>query len=394
LFAAELKAMAEHGHLLIADITGYTKFLTGTELDHAQGILESLFAVILERLKAPLALSNIQGDAFFAFANDQAVGTPAQILDSIEALYFGFRDRVFFMQENNSCTCRACSNIGKLDLKFVVHHGNYVVNVIANRQELTGADVILVHRLLKNDVAEKTGVAAYALFTAASVKALDLAELQGETVPYSTGVAEFGTVAGAVLDLGARWQTYHAQNVIVVSEDEPLFFEPVNRTIPGNVETVWRYVSEPALRLKWQYWVDAFSRDSNEQRLRSGVAEHCAHGKESLTITYLDVRPLRHVTAEVPMPLNGRVRYSIVLTPDENGTRISVRIARPISPNPLASFALKMLAGTQSKKERALWVSGLERLEGLIRHEPSAAAVPAASLTADEIGAVARSLAA
>ncbi len=44
-----MNAMAEQGYLLIADITGYTRFLTGSELDHAQGILEGLFAVILER---------------------------------------------------------------------------------------------------------------------------------------------------------------------------------------------------------------------------------------------------------------------------------------------------------------------------------------------------------
>lgn len=140
--------MSKHGYLLIADITGYTRFLTGSELDHAQGILESLFEVILARLKSPLILSNIQGDAFFAFANDANVHSPGQILDSIEALYFGFRDRV-----------------GSLDLKFIVHHGDYVINDIAGRHELTGPDVILLHRLLKNEVAERTGVKAYALIT-------------------------------------------------------------------------------------------------------------------------------------------------------------------------------------------------------------------------------------
>ena len=34
--------MAQKGYLLIADITGYTIFLTSSELDHAQGILDAL----------------------------------------------------------------------------------------------------------------------------------------------------------------------------------------------------------------------------------------------------------------------------------------------------------------------------------------------------------------
>ena len=35
--------MAQQGFLLIADITGYTMFLTRSELEHAQGILDALF---------------------------------------------------------------------------------------------------------------------------------------------------------------------------------------------------------------------------------------------------------------------------------------------------------------------------------------------------------------
>jgi hypothetical protein len=196
--------MSKHGYLLIADITGYTRFLTGSELDHAQGILESLFEVILARLKSPLILSNIQGDAFFAFANDANVHSPGQILDSIEALYFGFRDRV-----------------GSLDLKFIVHHGDYVINDIAGRHELTGPDVILLHRLLKNEVAERTGVKAYALITAAAANALALDELKNETNPYAIKLSEFGTITATVLDLGARWENHRKRDEIVVSNLSP-----------------------------------------------------------------------------------------------------------------------------------------------------------------------------
>ena len=35
--------MAHKGFLLIADITGYTMFLTSSELEHAQGVLDALF---------------------------------------------------------------------------------------------------------------------------------------------------------------------------------------------------------------------------------------------------------------------------------------------------------------------------------------------------------------
>ena len=37
-----MAAMTQQGFLLIADITGYTMFLTKSELEHAQGILDLL----------------------------------------------------------------------------------------------------------------------------------------------------------------------------------------------------------------------------------------------------------------------------------------------------------------------------------------------------------------
>jgi hypothetical protein len=38
------------GYLLLADISGYTKFLTGTELGHAQAIIRELTVLLRDRL--------------------------------------------------------------------------------------------------------------------------------------------------------------------------------------------------------------------------------------------------------------------------------------------------------------------------------------------------------
>jgi hypothetical protein len=45
---------ARRGHLLLADISGYTAFLTGTELEHAHTIIRELTALIRERLVPPI----------------------------------------------------------------------------------------------------------------------------------------------------------------------------------------------------------------------------------------------------------------------------------------------------------------------------------------------------
>ncbi len=45
------------GYLVLADITGYTRFLTGSELDHAEGILRDPFGALTEQLQSPVVLS-------------------------------------------------------------------------------------------------------------------------------------------------------------------------------------------------------------------------------------------------------------------------------------------------------------------------------------------------
>lgn len=168
--------MTQHGFLLIADITGYTMFLTKSELEHAQGILDSLLKSVLTEIKAPLALSNLQGDAVLAYLPASKLPQPQYPLDAIERIYCGFVDMLQSMQRNTTCSCNACRNIKALDLKFFLHFGEYATQTIAGRTELQGSEVIRLHRLLKNKVTNTTGIKAYALVTEAAADAIALPE--------------------------------------------------------------------------------------------------------------------------------------------------------------------------------------------------------------------------
>ena len=79
------------GYFFISDITGYTQFLTHSELDHAKEILDALFESILNNIEAPLIVSNTQGDAIISYAPSDAFNQPGQLLDVMERTYFSFR---------------------------------------------------------------------------------------------------------------------------------------------------------------------------------------------------------------------------------------------------------------------------------------------------------------
>jgi Protein of unknown function (DUF2652) len=101
-------------------------------------------------------LAKFEGDAAFVYAvTDKVDGSLLQ--DSVEQAYFAFRRRLRSIKQANSCECRACRRMENLDVKFVVHHGEFIKQKIAGREELAGRDVILVHRLLKNEVNKKFG---------------------------------------------------------------------------------------------------------------------------------------------------------------------------------------------------------------------------------------------
>ncbi|MEA2899349.1 MAG: hypothetical protein QOJ84_4964, partial [Bradyrhizobium sp.] len=166
--------MAQKGFLLIADITGYTMFLTSSELEHAQGVLDALFKSIFAEIRAPIVLSNLQGDAALAHLPEASVPQRQFPLDAIERIYCSFANTLAAMRLNTTCSCNACRNMGSLDLKFFLHHGEYATQTLAGRTELQGPEVIRLHRLMKNSVTKATGIKAYALVTQQAADAIGL----------------------------------------------------------------------------------------------------------------------------------------------------------------------------------------------------------------------------
>ena len=59
--------------LVIADISGYTSYLAGVELDHAQDILADLMDTVVGSLRPTFRLAKLEGDAAFCYAMTETV---------------------------------------------------------------------------------------------------------------------------------------------------------------------------------------------------------------------------------------------------------------------------------------------------------------------------------
>src|SRR5579863_970361 len=195
---------AESACFAIADISGYTHFVSGVELEHAQDIIADIMDTLVRALRPPFRLAKFEGDAAFVYAlADKVDGSVVQ--DSIEQAYFAFRKRLRNIKQANSCECQACSRMQSLDVKFVVHHGQFIRQKMSGREELAGRDVILVHRLLKNDVGKAFGPHAYALYSDACVRAMAIDPVAQGLFAHTEAIEHIGDAVCWVFDLEQAW---------------------------------------------------------------------------------------------------------------------------------------------------------------------------------------------
>ena len=83
----------QSGFLLLADISGYTSFVTQTELEHAEEILTSLIEEIVGQTRAPLKVLELEGDAVFSYAPEGGFSGRQTLVDMIEQMYVAFARR-------------------------------------------------------------------------------------------------------------------------------------------------------------------------------------------------------------------------------------------------------------------------------------------------------------
>jgi uncharacterized protein YndB with AHSA1/START domain len=321
---------AEPTCFLIADISGYTGYLADVELDHAQDILADLIGAVVTALRPGFRLAKLEGDAAFTFATTERIDG-SMLLDTIERCYFGFRRRRRDVRQATSCECNACTRIPDLDLKFVVHHGTAIFQKVAGRQELLGSDVIVAHRLLKNEVVEKLGIEAYALISQACIDASDLDPAALGMGPHTETYDRIGDVPVWAHDLERRWQEEEARGRVRVAPDEAILTVSVPTGVPPQL--AWEFLTSPGQRMSWQPWVTEVTvKGAIGGRRGPGSANHCMHGKDAVVEEILDWRPYDYVTDRTVLDTPSgpvKVLHTVELEPTMTGTTIHMRFGAP-----------------------------------------------------------------
>lgn len=145
--------MENQGLLFIPDISGFTRFVTETEIDHSRRIIEELLDAVIDANHIDLGVSEIEGDAvlFFRFGPCPPLH---DLCGQVEGMFRAFHERLASYELRRYCQCRACVSASDLTLKVITHYGEFTGYEVKAFNKLIGKDVIVAHQLLKNDIEE------------------------------------------------------------------------------------------------------------------------------------------------------------------------------------------------------------------------------------------------
>jgi hypothetical protein len=281
------------GHFILADITGFTSFVAGSELEHSQQILSQILNSIVKKFTPQFDLVEIEGDAVFLFAPAEKFSRGEIILELIESVYYEFRDTKSSFRRMIVCNCKACEMTSQLDLKFIVHSGNYVLNDVAGKSKPLGTSVNTVHRLSKNKVTESTGWKAYALFTEESKNQLEVTlEESHYQKEFYDHIGEINTYS---INLDHQYKNLLNARLVFISQEDSDYF--VERNYPVSQSILWEWVNNPKKRSKWLKVTNWNVLERPFGRTGKGATNHCANSNFIENI--LDYRPFDYYTSEL-----------------------------------------------------------------------------------------------
>jgi hypothetical protein len=205
-------ARAGERYLLIADISGYSGFMTGVEMAHgvdfvagipaAYSVLGDLLDVVIRGVEPDFAVVKLEGDAVFAAAPAAGLdGAGGRVLAGLRATYRAFVDARTRAIPASDHLCTACPAVAHLDLKVILHRGQAVRQAVGSGSDLLGPAVTVAHRLLKNTIRERIGSRPYLFLTDAAATGLGLPEIG---LAHSEEHPDAGLIEGLIVELGEQ----------------------------------------------------------------------------------------------------------------------------------------------------------------------------------------------
>ncbi len=313
--------------LFIPDISGFTKFVQTTEVEHSQHVIAELLEVLIAANTQELELAEVEGDALFFYKEDEVL-SQERLLAQIETMFTAFHSHLKLLEKNRICPCNACATAPELKLKLVAHCGELQYLSVQGKRKPFGQAVIEAHRLLKNSVDSDT----YALVSKELASTIEL------PIYYYSKVFRFRE----------GQDTYDGQEVAYIyslidqeklkltpfSEGKKVHFETAPNltnevSLPISAPALLEYITNYRLRHLWVKGADKFEYNENEVT-RMGSEHICVvNGKhlDFVTVTK-EVSKNQLVYGEMttsPPPIDAFYQFFILTPASEQECHLKVQ---------------------------------------------------------------------
>ena len=274
--------MAESATILIPDISGYTEFLTKTELVHSAHIINELLEAILVANSGDFVLSEVEGDALLLYRKGKPIDADDLVRQCL-SMFQSFHTQLKIIERDSICHCGACKTASNLSLKFIAHHGMVQEIKVSQFTKCSGLDMVVAHRLMKNQIASDE-------YILATPGCADLSSLE-----HSAGALAWERSSDEYPAIGKI--EYHYAPLAGIRKsiaDPPPRISPVIElgddavavTIDAPMLAVYQMVIDLDQRTRWLSAVERLDRPATTERI--GLRHVCIfHG---LTVEWVSVK--------------------------------------------------------------------------------------------------------
>ncbi len=260
--------------IFIPDISGFTKFVHETEISHSEHIIKELLEALIDANEMELQVSEIEGDAVLFYRTGRKP-TAVETLAQVQRMYTKFHASLRKYDSQRICQCGACIKANSLALKFIIHYGNISINQVKSSSKLFGKDLIVAHRLMKNDISLKE----YVLITHQLINAcstwIEIDHIAWEKPNQGNGKYDFGNIKYCYLSL-APLESHIPQPTIenYTSDSKMSKILSVESVINAPIELVFDVVSDTHAKHLWVLHVKG-SDKTNGKITKNGSTHRC-----------------------------------------------------------------------------------------------------------------------
>lgn len=330
--------------IFIPDISGFTEFVNSTEIEHSQHIISELLEIIIDANQLMLSLSEVEGDAVLFYAHNR-IPTKQEIWQQSKAIFINFHAHLKRYDKERICQCGACSSASGLSIKFIAHAGDIGFTTIKGRKKPFGADLIIGHKLLKNDINDHE----YILISDSLSQAWDHSGINDdfslESIAGESSYAKLGIIKYTYAPLGKLYRE--------VPEPQPEKKSPLTKNpavleleIEQEIEVVFDILIDLELRVKWNKALNKIEFDRNKVN-RVGTKHKCLFdgGFADFKTVTNDFGHDKIVYGEKIESLKAvkEVNVYYILKKVAKGSSTSIRVEIHVSPLPIIGWLINPL---------------------------------------------------